>query len=126
MHQCTSMYINGVFKMDVMETSKVLSDTFALKILSITQKRPCTVQFLSQELVFPLTGTYKKIKELEKEGFIEPVDRILTQNGKRVTRFKSKVKGFFVQFYNDELRITLEMDSENDCIKMVWNALEMS
>ena len=112
--------------MDVLETSKVLSDTFALKILSATQKKACTVQNLSDELGFPLTGTYKKIKELENEGFIAPVDRILTPNGKRVTRFRSRVKGFYVQFYNDELRVTLEMEDESDCVKMVWNAMETS
>ncbi|MGA1820911.1 MAG: ArsR/SmtB family transcription factor [Thermoplasmatota archaeon] len=109
--------------MNVLETSKVLSDKQALRILSATQIRPYTVQELSETLETPLAGVYKKIKELETAGFITQKDRILTNYGKRVTRYTSLVKGFYVQFYNNELRITLEMEDAEKCVKLTWSPL---
>jgi predicted transcriptional regulator len=109
--------------MNVLETSKVLSDRQALKILSATQIRPYTVQELSETLETPLAGVYKKIKELEIAGFVAQKDRILTNYGKRVTRYTSLVKGFYVQFYNNELRVTLEMEDEEKCVKLTWSPL---
>ncbi len=109
--------------MDILETSKILSDENALKIIAATQKAPCTAQELSEELKTPLAGTYKKIKELEQNGFIAPLDRKLTSYGKRVTRYTSRVRGFFVEFYNNELRITLEMDHDDSPIRLSWNPL---
>jgi len=112
-----------MYNMKVLETSKVLSDRNALKILSATQKRPHTVQELSEELQTPLAGVYKKVKELENAGLITRKDRILTNYGKRVTRYTSLVKGFFVQFFNSELKITLEMQDEEKCVRLSWNPL---
>ena len=110
--------------MDVLETSKVLSDLQALRIISLTQKKPCSAQELSEELNSPLAGIYKKLKELENAGFIKDNDRILMPYGKRVTRYRSLVRGFYVQFYNNELRVTLELDSEDNSVKMTWNPLQ--
>jgi predicted transcriptional regulator len=109
--------------MNVLETSKVLSDGQALKIISATQTKPYTVQELSEQLDSPLAGIYKKVKELEKAGLIARKDRILTNYGKRVTRYTSLVRGFFVQFYNSELRVTLEMQNSDKCVKLSWNPL---
>ena len=110
--------------MDAMETSKVLSDLQALRIISLTQRRPCSAQELSEELNSPLAGIYKKIKELENAGLIKDNDRILMPYGKRVTRYRSLVRGLYVQFYNNELRVTLELDSDDKTIKMAWNPLK--
>ncbi len=110
--------------MDVLETSKVLSDLQALRIISMTQKKPCSAQELSEELNSPLAGIYKKIKELEIAGLLIDNDRILMPYGKRVTRYRSLVRGFYVQFYNNELRVTLELDSAEPAIKMTWNPLQ--
>ncbi|MFW3147329.1 MAG: ArsR/SmtB family transcription factor [Thermoplasmatota archaeon] len=109
--------------MKILETSKVLSDGNALKILAATQAKPCTAQELSNDLGTPLAGTYKKIKELEENGLLEPLDRMLTSYGKRVTRYRSKLKGFYVEFYNNELRVTLETDSPDGPIRLKWNPL---
>lgn len=108
---------------DILQTSKVLSDANALKIIAATQKRPRTAQELSDELGSPLAGTYKKIKELENSGLIAPLDRMLTSQGKRVTRFVSLVRGFYVEFHNNELRVTLELDDMNMPLKLSWNPL---
>ena len=109
--------------MNILKTSKVLSDGNALKILAATQKKPCTAQELSDELGTPLAGTYKKIKELEHSGLIAPLDRMLTSYGKRVTRFRSLVRGFYIEFYNNELRVTLELDDQDAPLKFSWNPL---
>jgi hypothetical protein len=108
---------------NILQTSKVLSDGNALKIIAATQRRPCTAQELSEELDTPLAGTYKKIKELEQSGLIAPLDRMLTSYGKRVTRFRSLVRGFYVEFHNNELRVTLELDNEDMPLKLSWNPL---
>jgi predicted transcriptional regulator len=110
--------------MNVLETSKVLSDLQALRIISLTQRKPCSAQELSEELNSPLAGIYKKIKELEIAGLITDNDRILMPYGKRVTRYRSVVRGFYVQFYNNELRVTLELDSDEQSVKMTWNPLQ--
>jgi predicted transcriptional regulator len=121
------MYVHnqgGINIMNVLETSKVLSDLQALRIISMTQKKPCSAQELSEELNSPLAGVYKKIKELENAGFIKDNDRILMPYGKRVTRYRSLVRGFYVQFYNNELRVTLELDSDEKTVRMTWNPLQ--
>jgi DNA-binding transcriptional ArsR family regulator len=117
------MHIQGGNDMKILKTSKVLSDGNALKILAATQKRPCTAQELSEELGTPLAGTYKKIKELEQNGLIAPLDRMLTSYGKRVTRYRSLVRGFFVEFYNNELKVTLELDDGDMPLRLSWNPL---
>ena len=121
LHTCT---YKGVTNMNVLETSKVLSDLQALRIISLTQRKPCSAQELSEELNSPLAGIYKKIKELEIAGLITDNDRILMPYGKRVTRYRSVVRGFYVQFYNNELRVTLELDSDEQSVKMTWNPLQ--
>ena len=113
----------GETEMNILETSKILSDGNALKIIAATQRRPCTAQELSNDLGTPLAGTYKKIKELELSGLIAPLDRKLTSYGKRVTRYTSLVRGFYVEFYNNELRVTLEMDRSDGPIRLSWNPL---
>jgi predicted transcriptional regulator len=123
MHVCACMLSREMTTMNVLETSKVLSDGQALKIISATQTKPYTVQELSEQLDSPLAGIYKKVKELEKAGLIARKDRILTNYGKRVTRYTSLVRGFFVQFYNSELRVTLEMQNSDKCVKLSWNPL---
>ena len=119
----TYMHIRGKNDMNILETSKILSDGNALKIIAATQKRPCTAQELSEDLGTPLAGTYKKIKELEISGLIAPLDRKLTSYGKRVTRYTSLVRGFYVEFYNNELRVKLEMDRQDSPVRLSWNPL---
>jgi len=127
MYMRVHRYIKKVVDMNPLTTSKLLSDPQLIKILAATSRAPKTVQELSDMFGIPIAGCYRKIKELENEGLVEKVDKILTPRGKRVARFRSVLRGAYIQFFNNELKITLEFTgTRGGIMTQSWDPLEES
>ncbi|HDD60612.1 MAG TPA: hypothetical protein ENF69_06705 [Euryarchaeota archaeon] len=124
------MYVHrkkGGVKMDPLTTSKLLTDPQLMRILVATSKSPKTVQELSMMFGIPIAGCYRKVKELEEEGLLEKVDKILTPRGKRVARFRSVLRGAYIQFFNNELRVTLELSGrKSGILTQSWDPMKDS
>jgi hypothetical protein len=95
--------------MENLELPKILMDETNLKILSATTFKPRSARELSYIFAIPLASCYRKIKELEQQGFIKSVSRELTREGKRYSKYQSQVGSVKIAFENGHLRMQLQL-----------------
>ncbi|HEX9708640.1 MAG TPA: helix-turn-helix domain-containing protein [Candidatus Thermoplasmatota archaeon] len=95
--------------MENLELPKILMDETNLKILSATTFKPRSARELSYIFAIPLASCYRKIKELEEQGFIKAVSRELTREGKRYSKYQSQVGSVKIAFENGHLRMQLQL-----------------
>jgi len=98
-------------QVNVLDASKILADEYTLKILAGSFKEPKSVQELSTKFNIPIAVCYRKIHDLETSGFLECVDKILTQEGRRVKLYRSQLKGAYIFFEHGKLRVHLSLTS---------------
>jgi predicted transcriptional regulator len=104
--------------MHALETSQLLTEEYAAKILLATMGKPKSAFDLSEKLGIPIAACYRKIKLLESAGLIYCCERRLTQAGKRISMYKSKVKNAQIVFEKNKLTAKIEMmdgSSEQAC-----------
>ena len=92
-------------QLDLFEASKLISDKYSLRILVGIQRKPKSVQQLSEMFGIPIAACYRKIRYLEKAGLVYRTERVLTQKGKRMSLYMSKLKNAYVFFENGKLRV---------------------
>jgi hypothetical protein len=95
--------------MENLELPKILMDETNLKILSATTFKPRSARELSYIFAIPLASCYRKIKELEHQGFIKAVSRELTREGKRFSKYQSQVGSVKIAFENGHLKMQLQL-----------------
>jgi len=87
-----SEYIPGLLgQMSPLQASRLIVDKYSSRILSVAFRLSKTPQEISEECDIPIAVCYRRIKQLEKMGLIECVERHLTREGKRVKKYKSMV-----------------------------------
>lgn len=96
-------------KMQALETSQLLTEEYAAKILLATMGKPKSAFDLSEKLGIPIAACYRKIKLLEDAGMITCCERKLTQAGKRISLYKSMVKNAQIVFERNKLTARIEM-----------------
>lgn len=103
-----------VGNMDPKYVSRLITDEYVMKILVSTFRKPMSAQQLALKYDIPIAVCYRKIKELRAADFLREDSKILTQKGKWVKLYRSKLKGAYMFLEKGELRIRLEMaDIEN-------------
>lgn len=113
-------------QVNVLDTSKILVDEKALKILAGSYDIPKSAQELSTKFDIPIAVCYRKIHDLEESGMLECVDRILTQDGRRVKLYRSQLKGAYIFFQNGKLRVHLDLTKVPQVdFDKTWDALEL-
>lgn len=95
--------------MDPQYVSKLITDEYVMKILTACYRRPLSTQYLSLQFDIPIAVCYRKMKELLSAGLVEVEDKKLTQKGKWVKLYRSKVKNAFVFLENGKLRVRMEL-----------------
>ena len=83
--------------------SQLLADIYSLKILSSSAKKPRSAQELSVILDIPVACSYRRVKDLEREGLLKCVGRPLTSEGKRYKVYQSQVNRITLVFENGKL-----------------------
>jgi len=84
-------------------------DTYAAKILVACYRKPKHALELSSKLNIPIAACYRRIHVLEKAGLLKPVERALTQQGKRIVLYLSQLKNAYVFFEGGRLRVRFQM-----------------
>jgi predicted ArsR family transcriptional regulator len=84
-------------------------DTYAAKILVACARKPKHALELSRRLDIPIAACYRRIHVLEKAGLLKPVDRALTQQGKRIALYQSQLKNAYIFFEGGKLRVRFQM-----------------
>ena len=92
-------------QLDLFEASKLISDKYSLRILVGIQRKPKSVQQLSEMFGIPIAACYRKVRYLERAGLIYRTERVLTQKGKRMSLYMSQLKNAYVFFENGKFRV---------------------
>ncbi len=87
-------------------------DEYAAKILAATYRKPKSAVELSKEYGIPIAICYRRIHKLEEVGFLEEADRVLTQEGKRVSVYEATLKNVQIVFEDGEFKIKVEKKRE--------------
>lgn len=95
--------------MHALETSRLLTEEYSAKILLATMGKPRSAFELSDNLSIPIAACYRKINILEAAGLLFCSERKLTQAGKRISMYKSRVKNAQIMFERNKIRAKLEM-----------------
>lgn len=105
--------------MQVLVTSRLLTEEYTAKILMATMGHPKSAFELSAVLGIPIAACYRKIRVLEDAGFIQCCERRLTQSGKRMSMYKSNVRNANISFERNKIRARIVMEdgsSTDDCL----------
>lgn len=84
-------------------------DTYAAKILVACARKPKHALELSKRLDIPIAACYRRIHVLEKAKLLKAVDRVLTQQGKRIMLYQSMLKNAYIFFEGGKLRVRFQM-----------------
>ena len=95
--------------MDPKYISKLLVDEYVMKILMAAYKKPLSTQQMSIEFDIPIAVCYRKVRELLAADLLQKDEKYLTQKGKWVQTYRSKLKGAYVFLEKNELRVRLEL-----------------
>lgn len=90
--------------MGPLEAAQLLTDEYSAKILLATFKNRQSAMDLSHKYGIPLAACYRRLSQLEDFGLIECVERTLTDKGKRINLYESRLKHAYVFFENGKLR----------------------
>lgn len=112
--------------LNILNASKMLADEYAMKILAGSFRIPKSAHDLSDNYDIPLAACYRKIHDLEKAGLLECVDKVLTQEGRRVKVYRSQLKGAYLFYENGKLRIHMDLTKyHNTDFDETWDVLEL-
>ncbi len=99
-------------KNDLLGRSKLLTDEYAVKILVATVRGSRNAQQISEQFGIPIAACYRRIRDLELAGLIVCTERRLSQQGRRVSFYVSRVKSASLQYENGKLRVRFSMKDE--------------
>ncbi len=96
--------------------SNLISDKYVSKILMSTYKKPKSVQNISAHYGIPIAVCYRKVRQLEKLGFMNCVGDKLNGNGKRVKLYQSQIVNahFFMEKGKFRARVQLSSGIVDD------------
>lgn len=95
--------------MDPIDACRLIMDTYAAKILVACARKPKHALELSKHLDIPIAACYRRIHVLERAGLLRPVNRALTQQGKRIVLYQSMLKNAYIFFEGGKLRVRFQM-----------------
>lgn len=96
-------------QVNALDASKIFADEYAMRILAGSFKFPKSAQELSNKFSIPIAVCYRKIHDLETNGLLECVDKMLTQDGRRVKLYRSQLKGAYIFFEHGKLRVCMNL-----------------
>jgi hypothetical protein len=96
--------------------SNLISDKYVSKILMSTFKKPKSIQKISASYGIPIAVCYRKVRQLEKLGFMTCIGDKLNGNGKRVKLYQSQIVNahFFMEKGKFRARVQLSSGLVDD------------
>ncbi|MDD1767688.1 MAG: winged helix-turn-helix domain-containing protein [Methanomassiliicoccales archaeon] len=126
-HPSPSIPLIGGRSIDLLKTSQLLTDEYAVKILVATVRVPRSAQEISRRFGIPIAACYRRIRDLQKVGLVECQERRLSQEGKRVSFYLSTVKNAYVFFEGGRLRVKFELKTGGaDQYGDQWHDIELN
>lgn len=111
--------------MDPQRASKLLADEYSVKILTATYRKARSASYLSSRFDIPIAACYRRIKALEKEGFLKAVEKEFTRFGKWVWTYRSNLKYVNIVLEKGQMRMFMQLnDPKNPEHHDTWEILE--
>ncbi len=98
--------LEGVDKKEALE---LLSDDYIPDILSSTHIKAKSAKEISKINDIPIAVCYRRINKLVELGLLEKEERPLTQEGKRIWLYKSKLKEAHIFYEEGKVKAKFEM-----------------
>lgn len=114
-----------VLRMDPLESSRLIMDEYAGKILAAAYRKPKSAIELSKKYGIPIAICYRRIHKLEEAGFLEEADRVLTQEGKRVSVYEATLDNVHIVFEDGEFKIKMEKKNEYSESEEDWQKIDL-
>jgi hypothetical protein len=111
--------------MDPKQVAKLLADEYSVKILTATYKVPRSANYLSMKFDIPIAGCYRRIKNLEKMGLLDPAEKVFTKFGKWVWVYRSNLKYVNLVLQEGEMKVFFQL-TDQSCTEHheTWSVLE--
>jgi hypothetical protein len=107
------------------EISNLISDKYVSKILMSTFRKPKSVQNISATYGIPIAVCYRKVRQLEKLGFMSCVETKLNGNGKRVKLYQSQIINAYFFLEKGKFRAKVQLSSGTvDDFGGSWSLIE--
>ncbi len=112
-------------KMDPLESSRLIMDEYAGRILAATYRKPKSAIELSKKYGIPIAICYRRIHKLEEAGFLEEADRVLTQEGKRVSVYESTLDNVHIVFEDGEFKVKMKKKNKFGSSEDEWEKVDL-
>jgi len=116
----------GLFMSDEEQLFELLANKYSRPILSLTSKKECSANQLSQELDIPLATVYRKLKLLETEGLIHHVKTIINLQGNEEKFYRCAFHEAAIHINNGILSVDIKKEDNSDKIIRLWKRLAHS
>jgi hypothetical protein len=96
---------------DPVSISNLITDKYALEILMYTYKKPKSIQNISSTFRIPIAVCYRRVRKLERLGFLRCVDKKLNGNGKWAKLYQSQVLNAYFFLEKGKFRARVQLSS---------------
>ena len=96
---------------DPVSISNLITDKYTLEILMYTYKKPKSIQNISSTFGIPIAVCYRRVRRLEKLGFLRYVDQKLSGNGKWTKLYQSQVLNAYFFLEKGRFRARVQLSS---------------
>ena len=103
-------------KQNPVKISNLITDKYALETLMYTYKKPKSIQNISSTFRIPIAVCYRRVRQLEKLGYLRCVGKKLNGFGRWVKLYQSQVVNahFFLEKGKFRARVQLSSGTVDD------------
>jgi DNA-binding Lrp family transcriptional regulator len=97
--------------MDLFKASSIITDEYSGKILCATHESPKSIKEISNVLGIPIAVCYRRIRTLEKLGFLVNEGVLHNEKGKDAKLYKSILNGMNISLMGEKLYVKINFTS---------------
>lgn len=102
---------------------ELLANKYSQTILSLTSKKECSANQLSQELDIPLATVYRKLKLMENTGLVKHVKSIINLSGNEEKYYRCAIREATVHIHDGIFSVDFKKEDHSDKIIRLWKRL---
>ena len=107
---CCMQILPQIFKIEELEKKdhifEVVADKYCIEILKSIMTKSKSVVEITAETKIPMNTAYRRIQTLHDSNLVK-TSGIITDDGKRLFLYKSKIKGIECNYNNGQLKVEL-------------------
>lgn len=96
---------------DPVKISKLITDRYALEILMYTYKKPKSIQDISSNFGIPIAVCYRRVRRLEKIGYLRCAGKKLSRYGKWIKLYQSQIVNAYFFLEKGKFRARVQLSS---------------